>query len=189
MMKKTRIEAKVLLTKYRVDSLADQSKLEILVRIPIEVIVDLAYSCIIELSEKGFELLKEKKHTELPIHKDFDGFFFHHLFYDYRYVRNSFLEEKLQEYNHNIKISDGMEPVNMCLCCEHYTFGVGEEADWSECFLCEWMSGDKNDPDPNLISLEKAKEIFRENKRIYDKQTISTEMLKKYHKKGDKEIC
>ena len=188
-MKKTRIEAKILLTRCWVGNLSDESKLEILVRTPIEVILDLAYACIIELSENGLELLKKKKHTELPIHKDFDAFFFEHLFHDWNYAKNSFIENELKQYNHTVKISDGMEPVSRCLCCEYYTFGVGEEADWTECSICEWMWGDKNDPNPNLISLEQAKHLFSENKRIYDKKKISTEILKKYHKKGDKEIC
>ena len=85
------------------------------------------------------------------------------IFYEYRGVKNSYLEKEiLRIKNKKVIVKGEIEILEKCPCCGYRT--LDKKCDWDICNVCFWEDDCTTDLDkvsgPNHITLREGKENF-----------------------------
>jgi len=70
---------------------------------------------------------------------------------------NSYISNKLSEFEIDCEVQGEVEPAGLCPCCEYFSIGIGEEGMYDICPVCFWENGGDG---PNHMSLREAQLNF-----------------------------
>lgn len=116
-----------------------------------------------EIPKSLIKEIEENDKYENPEDDKYNPLIILGMFYEYRGVKNNYLEKEILRIKHEKVIVEGeVEILEECPCCGYRT--LDEKCDWDICKVCFWEDDGTIDfnkvSGPNHITLRKGKENF-----------------------------